>query len=108
VRPFPVGVVGIGDISDAYLDNLKLYPDIVEVIGCAGRDLAKARRTADQHGLRRAHATAGELFADPDVDIVLDLTTPSAHAELNLAAIRAGKHVYTEKRLAATFEGSSR
>jgi predicted dehydrogenase len=46
------------------------------------------------------------LFADPDVDIVLDLTTPLAHAALNVAALQAGKHVYTEKPLAGTFEES--
>ena len=48
---FRVGVVGIGDISDVYLANLRRFPDIVEVVGCAGRDLAKARAKAAQHGL---------------------------------------------------------
>jgi predicted dehydrogenase len=102
-RPFHVGVVGVGDISDVYFDNLKRYPDIVEVIGCAGRDPDRARRKAEQHGLPRGYPSAAELIADPDIDIVLDLTTPAAHAGINLAAIRAGKHVYTEKPLAATF-----
>lgn len=103
---FRVGVVGIGDISDVYLANLTRFPDIVEVVGCAGRDPAKARAKAAQHGLPKAYGSAAELIADPDVDIVLDLTTPEAHAGLNLAAIRAGKHVYSEKPLAATFAGS--
>jgi predicted dehydrogenase len=106
VSVFKVGVVGIGDISDVYLANLALYRDIVEVVACAGRDLDKARAKAVRHGLARACATPDELFADPDVDIVLDLTTPSAHAALNLAALRAGKHVYSEKPLAATFAQS--
>ena len=103
---FRVGVVGIGDISDVYLANLRRFPDIVEVVGCAGRDPAKARAKADLHGLARAYASAAELIADPAIDIVLDLTTPDAHAGLNLAAIRAGKHVYSEKPLAATFAAS--
>ncbi len=103
---FGVGVVGIGDISDVYITNLKRYADIVEVVGCAGRDPAKARTKATQHGLSRAYASPGELFADPEVDIVLDLTIPSAHAALNLAALRAGKHVYSEKPLAVTFAES--
>ena len=103
---FGVGVVGIGDISDVYITNLKRYADIVEVVGCAARDPAKARAKAAQHGLSRAYASPDELFADPDVDIVLDLTIPSAHAALNLAALRAGKHVYSEKPLAATFSES--
>ena len=43
-----------------------------------------------------------ELLADEEVDIVLNLTIPEAHAEVSLAAIDAGKHVYTEKPLANT------
>lgn len=37
-----VGVIGIGDISNVYLNNLKNYPDIVEVTACASRGLEKA------------------------------------------------------------------
>jgi predicted dehydrogenase len=43
MKPFNVGVLGIGDISDVYISNLKSY-DIVSVVACAGRDLEKARR----------------------------------------------------------------
>ena len=48
--------LGIGDISDVYLNNLKTY-DVVRIAGCAGRDLEKARRKAEIHGLPRAYAT---------------------------------------------------
>ena len=106
MAPFGVGVVGIGDISDVYLTNLARFGDVVRVVGCAGRDLDKARRKAAQHGLPKAYATADELFADDEVEIVLDLATPDAHASLNLAALQAGKHVYFEKPLAATFAES--
>ena len=74
MRAFGIGVVGVGDISDVYLANLALYPDIVEVVACAARDLDKARAKAARHGIARAYATPDELFADPDVAIVLDLT----------------------------------
>jgi predicted dehydrogenase len=99
---FRVGVVGIGDISDVYLNNLKKYP-MVQVIGCAGRDPGKARAKAALHDLPKAYTGAAELLDDPEVDLVLDLTTPGAHHALNMAALRAGKHVYTEKPLAGTF-----
>jgi predicted dehydrogenase len=102
MNKFKVGVIGIGDISDVYLFNLKKYGDIVEVIACAGRSLDKAQQKAAEHGIPRAYADAAALIADPEVQIVLNLTIPAAHAELNLAALRAGKHVYTEKPLAAT------
>jgi predicted dehydrogenase len=68
-----------------------------------GRDLEKARRKAELHRLPKAYATAAELIADPDIDIVLNLTLPAAHAELTTMALESGKHVYTEKPLAATY-----
>ena len=104
MKPFNVGVLGIGDISDVYISNLTTY-DIVSVVGCAGRDLEKARRKAEAHGLPKAYATAAELISDPDTDIVLNLTLPAAHAQLTTMALEAGKHVYTEKPLASTLRG---
>lgn len=103
MKTFNVGVIGIGDICDVYVRNLQKYP-IVKVLGCAGRSLEKAQAKAKQHGLERAYANAAELIADTDIDIILNLTLPAAHAEINLAALAAGKHVYTEKPLAATLE----
>jgi predicted dehydrogenase len=107
MKPFNVGVIGIGDISDVYINNLKTY-DVVNVVACAGRDLEKARRKAAAHGLPKAYATPQDLFSDPAIDIVLNLTLPAVHAELTAMALEAGKHVYTEKPLAATFEEGER
>jgi len=98
-----IGVVGIGDISNVYLNNLKNYSDAVEVIACASRSLEKARRKAAEHGIPRPYASMEELLADDDIDAVLNLTTPDAHFTCTMAALAAGKHVYTEKPLAATF-----
>jgi predicted dehydrogenase len=100
---YGVGIVGTGDIFRVYVENLARYPDIVHVTGCAARDPARARRRAEDLGLPRAYESVADLLDDPDVDIVLDLATPDAHAAVNLAAVQAGKHLYTEKPLAATF-----
>ncbi len=100
---YRVGVIGIGDISDVYFDNLKKY-DIVEVTACAGRDPEKARRKAYKHGIQNSYASGWELIEDPDIDIVLNLTPPASHAKYNIAALEAGKHVYSEKPLAASLE----
>jgi predicted dehydrogenase len=102
VKPCRIGVIGIGDISDVYISNLMKYPQ-VEVIGCASRSLAKAQAKAALHGLAKAYPDSQSLIADPDVDLVLNLTTPAAHFELNKAALLAGKHVYTEKPIAPTY-----
>ncbi|WP_321818495.1 MULTISPECIES: Gfo/Idh/MocA family oxidoreductase [unclassified Paraburkholderia] len=107
MRRFNVGVLGIGDISDVYIANLRKYP-IVNVLGCAGREREKALEKARHHGIERAYASADELLADADIDIVLNLTVPQVHAELTLAALCAGKHVYSEKPLGTTFDEGKR
>lgn len=102
-KQFNLGIIGLGDISDVYINNLKQY-DIVHILACASRGLEKAERKAEQHGITRPYADGHDLIADLDIDIVLNLTTPAAHAEYNLAAIQAGKHLYTEKPLASTYK----
>ena len=99
-----VGLIGVGDISNKYVDNLKKYPHIVEVYGCAARNYEKTCVRARVLGIPRVYESPDALLADPEIDVVLNLTTPDAHAKYNLAALEAGKHVYTEKPLAATFE----
>lgn len=103
MKKYRIGVIGIGDISDVYINNLKKY-DIVEVVSCAARNEEKARKKAEQHGLPEYYANGHELIEKSDVDIILNLTTPGAHGEYNIAALKAGKHVYTEKPLAASLE----
>ena len=103
MKKFNIGIIGIGDISDVYINNLKKY-DIVNILACAGRHLDRAQKKAQRYGIQRPYANAEALIADPDIDIVLNLTLPESHAELTMKALQAGKHVYTEKPLAATFE----
>ena len=100
--PVRVGIVGCGTVSEAYLTNLNASPQ-VEVVACADQVLATAEKRAAQFGVPRV-CTTDELLADPRVELVVNLTIPSAHAEINLAALAAGKHVYSEKPLAITRE----
>ena len=100
-----VGLIGCGNISDIYLTNARLFRDI-RITACADLDPLAAARQAERYGI--AARTVKDLLADGDVDIVLNLTIPEAHAEVSLAAIDAGKHVYSEKSLATTvFEGAN-
>ncbi len=97
-RQVPVGIVGCGNISDAYFAGAKNY-DVLKLVACADLDPARARAKAEQHGLR-ACATVADLLHDPAVEVVVNLTVPRAHAEVNLAALAAGKHAYCEKPFA--------
>ncbi len=64
--------------------------------------MAKAREKAEEHGITAM--TVEEILADPEIDIILNLTIPKVHAEIALRAIAAGKHVYNEKPLAIARE----
>ena len=94
-----VGLVGCGNISDIYLANAARFRDIA-VVACADAKAEAAERQARAYGVAALGVEA--LLASPDIDIVLNLTVPDAHASVSLAALEAGKHVYTEKPLATT------
>ena len=98
LRKVNVGIVGCGNISDAYFNGSKKF-DILNLVACADLDPARAKAKAAQHGVR-ACATVDELLNDPAIEIVINLTVPKAHAAVNLAALSAGKHAYCEKPFA--------
>lgn len=98
VGPVGVGVIGAGDISEQYLATLSAAPD-VEVRAIADLDLSRAAGLAQRHGVAFS-GTVDELLAREDVELVVNLTIPKAHAPVTLAAVAAGKHVWTEKPLA--------
>ncbi len=105
MNKYNVGVIGVGDISDKYINNLKQY-DIVNVLACAARSKEKAEKRAAELGIPRAYGSAAELINDVDIDIVLNLTVPGAHSGINNAALKAGKHVYSEKPLGTDLESA--
>jgi predicted dehydrogenase len=99
-KPLKVGIVGCGAIIAQYLTNFRKLHDI-ELVAVADLDPARAQAVADDYEGVRA-VSVDELLAADDVELVLNLTIPAAHAEVALKAIAAGKSVYGEKPLAAT------
>jgi predicted dehydrogenase len=97
-----VGVVGCGKISGAYFGGCGGF-DIVRIIACADLDRAAAQQQAARFGVPKV-CDVDELLADADVELVLNLTVPRAHAPINRAALQAGKHAYTEKPFAVTLD----
>ncbi|MEX0365212.1 MAG: Gfo/Idh/MocA family protein [Ruegeria sp.] len=89
-----IGVMGCGNISAAYMRLAPLFKGI-EIRACADVNAKAAQTRAREFGLR-AHGVEDLLAAD-DVDIVVNLTVPSAHFEVSKQALKAGKHVYSEK-----------
>ncbi|WP_214106765.1 Gfo/Idh/MocA family protein [Acrocarpospora catenulata] len=94
-----VGIVGCGAISGAYTATIARLPGL-RLTAVADLDAGRARAVAEANGVRAL--SVADLIADPDVRLVVNLTTPAAHAAIARAAIAAGKDVYGEKPLAAT------
>jgi len=102
--PLRVGILGCGNISQAYFNGAKLFRAI-RVTACADINMEAARTKAAENGV--AAVTVDELLASSEVDIVVNLTIPAVHAEMSLRALRAGKHVYSEKPFAIELKDSA-
>ncbi|MDQ0060898.1 Gfo/Idh/MocA family protein [Paenibacillus harenae] len=96
-----VGIIGTGNISGIYLQNGSKF-DAMEVVACADLDVERAKAKGEEHGIKGC--SVEELLADPDIQMVINLTIPQAHASVCLRALEAGKHVYVEKPFAVTRE----
>ena len=92
-----VGVIGSGTISGAYFKAARLFP-VLTIVACADLNREAAERAAETWGVEAL--SVDELLTRPDIEIVLNLTIPQAHAEVTLQALAAGKHVHLEKPLA--------
>jgi predicted dehydrogenase len=97
--PVGVGIVGAGNVSDQYLTTMAGYPDL-HLAGIADLDVGRAKVQAQRYGLPFA-GSVSELLGLASVEVVVNLTIPAAHAEVALAAIESGRHVWGEKPLAA-------
>ncbi len=97
-----IGVIGCGNISDIYLKADKVF-EILETVACADLIPEKAQAQAEKHNVPCA-CSVEELLADPDIEIVVNITTPQAHFPVAMAAVEAGKSVHNEKPLTVTRE----
>lgn len=102
MKDIRVGVIGCGNISDLYFQSGKRFESF-EIIACADIVEQAAREKAEKHGINKV-MTPEALLGSDEVDIVLNITVPKAHAAIARAAVAAGKHVYNEKPLTLTRE----
>ena len=91
-----VGLVGCGVIAKHYAKGAAAF-DSFTVAACADSDAERAESLGAEHGL--AVMSVEELIGSQEIDVVLNLTPPDAHASVVGGALGAGKHVYTEKPL---------
>jgi predicted dehydrogenase len=115
-----VGIIGCGAISGIYLYNCYRLRNL-RPVALAARDPARVHAKIDEIQTRYntdwkftgtpqvpRPSSVADLLASPDVDLVMNLTVPKAHAEISLAALHAGKHLYSEKPLACSRSDAAR
>ena len=98
-KPLNVGIIGCGNISTTYLTLAPLFKAIT-IKAVADIDLSAAQLRAEEYGVRAE--TVDTLLAAEDIDIIVNLTIPSAHFSVTRQILEAGKHVYSEKPVVLT------
>lgn len=96
-----IGIIGCGNISTTYLELAPLFAPI-EIRGIADINLATAKKQGEEFDV--AVFAVEDLLARGDIDIVVNLTVPSAHHAVTKSILAAGKHVYSEKPLGLSLE----
>lgn len=105
-RKMKTGVIGSGRISGEYLNNMMGLFNNLEVVACSSANMENARKRAAEFGIEAR--TNAEIFADPEIELVVILVPAPAHAGLIEQALLAGKHVYTEKTMTVDLEDARR
>jgi predicted dehydrogenase len=101
-----ISIIGTGFVADLYMRSLRTFPQI-SVFSAYDIDPARLAAFCSHWGVRAA-SSLGEVLQEQAVDLVLNLTNPSAHFAVSEACLLAGKHVYSEKPLATDMEGARR
>lgn len=99
-----IGVLGAGAISGIYFENLTKVFSEIEVAAVCDFFKDKAEEAQEKYGISKVFDTMEEMLEDQEIEMILNLTRPNEHYKTTKAALLAGKHVYTEKPLAATYE----
>jgi predicted dehydrogenase len=103
VTPLRLAVIGVGDVAQRdYLPEFGRIADRAVISVVCGRGEERAAEVAARFGVPRWSTDYREVVSAEDVDAVVNLTPIPAHREITLAALQAGRHVYSEKPLAST------
>ena len=103
LKPVKVGLIGCGMIAlRAYMPTILKQYGMVDVVKCADTVPERAKMFAEKFGMQAC--TNEEIYNDPEIEVVLNLTYPTSHFEVTKAALEAGKSVHTEKMMAVTWE----
>jgi len=96
-----VGIIGCGNISETYFNCQKIYNNF-KIIACADIDNDVAKKSAEKFNVKAQ--SIDDLLANSQIDLIINLTIPSAHKEVIINSLNSGKHCFSEKPLAMNFD----
>ena len=99
-----IAMIGTGAISRIYIKNITKVFKEIELSGVCDIVRDRAEKAKEEFGIPKVYDTVDDAVNDPEVDIILNLTRPYEHYKVAKAALLAGKHVYSEKPMCATYE----
>lgn len=97
------GFIGCGEVTEKKSGPAFNEVEGSEVVAVMSRSEEKARSYAERHHVHRWYTDPQELIDDPEVNAIYIATPPSSHATFAIMAMRAGKPIYVEKPLAASY-----
>ena len=95
-----VGIIGCGNISETYFECQNLFNNFT-ILACADINIEAAKNSAEKYNVKAF--SVDDILANDDIDIIINLTIPSAHKEIIMKSLNAGKHCFSEKPLAMNF-----
>ncbi len=95
-----VGIIGCGNISETYFNCKNIYNNI-EVISCADIDNNLSKKSGEKFNIKSE--SVDDILSNTEVEIIINLTIPSAHKKIIIDSLNSGKHCFTEKPLAMNF-----
>ena len=96
-----VGIIGCGNISETYFNCQKIFNNF-EIIACADLNNEFATKSAEQFNVKAE--SVDDILSNKEIGLIINLTIPSAHKEIIVKSLNAGKHCFSEKPLAMNME----
>ncbi|MCL2096212.1 MAG: Gfo/Idh/MocA family oxidoreductase [Oscillospiraceae bacterium] len=98
-KKIKAGVVGCGVISEIYMSNITNRFKNLEIVATMDLIKERAEQRASQFNIPKVHELE-DFYKDPEIELVVNLTTPQSHYDVDMRSLKAGKHVYSEKPFA--------
>ena len=102
MKKWKIAIAGCGEISEyTYMAQMKRNIK-AEVVACCDARAERATYFREKFGIPRAYSGIDELLEKEEFDILMDLAAIPSHYEINMKALRAGKHLYSQKPICLT------